>query len=224
MWGKYIFMKPQATSVMVVFFMDGGEGRAMLDKQSDFQEIYDTFQPQIVRYLTRLVNGSDAEDLAQETFLKVHRGLDNFRGESKISTWIYRIATNVARDRLRKTSSREGESTISMDEGMDVEDMNVWTDEKVRTTEGVTIRKEMNTCIRRFIDDLPEDYRAVLVLQDLEGFKNQEIADILGISLDNVKIRLHRARSQLRGELQTGCSFHRDEENEMGCELKQPDD
>ena len=81
----------------------------------------------------------------------------------------------------------------------------------------------MNTCIRSFIDDLPEDYREVLVLMDLEGFKQKEIAEILDISLENVKIRLHRGRVALRGELQTGCSFHRDEENELGCELKGDD-
>ena len=192
----------------------------MTENRAEFREIYDTFQPQIVRYLARLVGENEAEDLTQETFAKVHRNLDGFRGDSKLSTWIYRIATNVARDRLRSASFRGGASTASLDEGMDIEDANVWTGEKARNTEGVTIRKEMNECIRRFIDDLPEDYSDVLVLQDLEGFKNQEIAEILGISLDNVKIRLHRARTKLRGELQTGCSFHRDEENELGCELK----
>lgn len=189
-----------------------------------FEEIYEGFGPQIIRYLARLVSESEAEDLAQETFLRVHRGLEEFRGDSRISTWIYRIATNVARDRLRKASSMSGGAVTSLEEGMDVEDGNVWTDEKARNTEGMTIRKEMNDCIRRFIDDLPEDYRTVLILQDLEGFKNQEIADILGISLDNVKIRLHRARTRLREELQTGCSFHRDEEDELGCDLKQPQD
>ena len=192
----------------------------MTENRAEFREIYDTFQPQIVRYLARLVGENEAEDLTQETFAKVHRNLDGFRGDSKLSTWIYRIATNVARDRLRSASFRGGASTASLDEGMDIEDANAWTGEKARNTEGVTIRKEMNECIRRFIDDLPEDYSDVLVLQDLEGFKNQEIAEILGISLDNVKIRLHRARTKLRGELQTGCSFHRDEENELGCELK----
>lgn len=196
----------------------------MVNGMRSFEEIYEGFGPQIIRYLARLVSESEAEDLAQETFLRVHRGLEEFRGDSRISTWIYRIATNVARDRLRKASSMSGGAVTSLEEGMDVEDGNVWTDEKARNTEGMTIRKEMNDCIRRFIDDLPEDYRTVLILQDLEGFKNQEIADILGISLDNVKIRLHRARTRLREELQTGCSFHRDEEDELGCDLKQPQD
>ena len=193
----------------------------MATEKLEFQEIYKDYMPQIVRYFSRLVGDADAEDLAQETFVKVDRGLENFRGDSKVSTWIYSIATNVARDRFRKTSGSREQSESSISEnGIETEDENVWTGEKARDVEGQVLRKEMNTCIRSFIDDLPEDYREVLVLMDLEGFKQKEIADILGISLENVKIRLHRGRVALRGELQTGCSFHRDEENELGCELK----
>jgi RNA polymerase sigma-70 factor (ECF subfamily) len=62
-----------------------------------------------------------------------------------------------------------------------------------------------------------------LILKDLEGMQNQEIADILGVSLDTVKIRLHRARGRLRGKLDTGCDLHRDQENELACDLKEPD-
>lgn len=193
----------------------------MAHENLEFQEIYEDYMPQIVRYFSRLVGDVEAEDLAQETFVKVDRGLESFRGDSKLSTWIYSIATNVARDRFRKTSgSKEVSETSISENGIETEDGNIWTGEKTRDAEGQALRKEMNDCIRRFIDDLPEEYREVLILMDLEGFKQKEIAEILGISLDNVKIRLHRGRLALRGELQTGCSFHRDEENELGCELK----
>jgi RNA polymerase sigma-70 factor (ECF subfamily) len=78
----------------------------------------------------------------------------------------------------------------------------------------------MNDCIRNFIEQLPADYRTVLVLSELEELKNIQIADILGISLETVKIRLHRARIKLRKELETHCSFYRDERNDLACDLK----
>jgi RNA polymerase sigma-70 factor (ECF subfamily) len=73
-----------------------------------------------------------------------------------------------------------------------------------------------------FIDGLPEEYRAVLVLKDIEGLTNQEIADVTDLTLENVKIRLHRARQKLRETLNVGCDFHRDQEDELACELKIP--
>ena len=80
----------------------------------------------------------------------------------------------------------------------------------------------MNECIREFIDKLPEDYKSVTVLSELEELKNIEISEVLGISLDTVKIRLHRARAKLKKELEAGCIFKRDEENELVCDRKNP--
>jgi len=85
----------------------------------------------------------------------------------------------------------------------------------------IVIRKAMSDCVNEFIDDLPPDYRAVIVLSDLEGFASQEIAQILGISLDNVKIRLHRGRSRLKKALQEGCEFYYTRENTFACDRKQ---
>ncbi len=74
--------------------------------KQDFSKIYDEYYPKIVRYLTRVVGESEAEDAAQETFVKIDRSLESFRGESSVSTWIYRIATNTAMDHLRRPSSK----------------------------------------------------------------------------------------------------------------------
>lgn len=194
----------------------------MTDREREFQQIYRGFQPKIVRYLTRLVGEQEAEDLAQEVFVKVAQGLENFRGEAQLSTWIYRIATNAALDRLRSPAFQRlaekrpfGDSTTEGEENVD--DRAVKKDPSV---EQKLIRKEMNECIRDFIENLPESYRAVLTLSELEGLKNAEVAEILGITLDTVKIRLHRARANLRKELQNHCSFYRDEQNELACDLK----
>jgi RNA polymerase sigma-70 factor (ECF subfamily) len=93
-------------------------------------------------------------------------------------------------------------------------------EETVPSAEAAAIRTEMNRCILEFVERLPEDYRIVMVLSEIEGFSNAEIADIIGVSLDTVKIRLHRARQKLRQELAAGCNFHRDEHNEFACDRK----
>jgi len=98
--------------------------------------------------------------------------------------------------------------------------MQLWTGEQTASTEQQVIRKEMNGCIREMIESLPENYRAVLVLSELEELKDSEIADILGLSLHAVKIRLHRARAKLKKELTTACLFYRDDRNELACDRK----
>jgi len=190
----------------------------------EFQEIHDIFRPKIHRYLTRLVGEHEAEDLTQEVFVKVSQALKTFRGESQLSAWIYRIATNAALDRLRSPSfrrmvqKRSANGSIALSE-IEPEDKDVWTGEKTPPLETSLIRKEMNECIRNFVENLPTDYRTVVVLSELEGLKNNEIAKILGVSLDTVKIRLHRARAKLKKDLETHCSFYRDERNELACDL-----
>jgi RNA polymerase sigma-70 factor, ECF subfamily len=200
----------------------------MSNKKLDFQEIYTTYQPKILRYLSRMLGGNDAEDVTQEVFVKVDKGLKEFRGEAQLSTWIYRIATNAALDRLRSSSYRQREKECAPGDPSDdnecmaePEDKDVWTGEKKPGADQQLIRREMNRCIREYIDQLPEDYGTVLVLSEVEGFKNREIAEILEVSLDTVKIRLHRARAKLKESLGTHCNFYLDERSELSCDRKE---
>lgn len=191
----------------------------------DFQSIYKTFHPKIVRYLTHMVGRRDAEDLTQEVFVKVNQALKTFRGESQLSTWIYRIATNVALDKLRSPSFRQtGGKSLSGDSigesEIEIMDKNPWTGENTPSIETFVVRKEMNQCIRGVVEKLPESYRTIVVLSELEGFRDDEIAEILGVSLNTAKIRLHRARARLKKDLEAHCNFYRDERNEFACDLK----
>jgi len=191
----------------------------------DFQSIYKTFHPKIVRYLAHMVGWRDAEDLTQEVFVKVNQALNTFKGESQLWTWIYRIATNSALDKLRSPSFRQtGRKNLSGDsigEGeIEIMDKNAWTGENAPSIETSTVRKEMNQCIRGVVEKLPESYRTVVVLSELEGFRDDEIAEILGVSLNTAKIRLHRARARLKKDLEAHCNFYRDERNEFACDLK----
>ncbi len=197
------------------------------DNDLDFHSIYKTFHPKIVRYLAHMVGWRDAEDLTQEVFVKVNQALKTFRGESQLSTWIYRIATNTALDKLRSPSFRQtGQKSLSGEsiaEGeIEIMDKNAWTGEKTPSVETSAIRKEMNECIRGIVEKLPENYRTVVALSELEGFGDDEIAEILEVSIQTAKIRLHRARARLKKELEAHCNFYHDERNEFACDLKSP--
>lgn len=181
----------------------------MMEAVLEFEKIHADYRPKLRRYLSRLVGECDAEDLTQEAFVKIDRALSDFRGESSLSTWLYRIATNVALDKLR----RRGITTTSLsddsleNEEAEIQDCDAWTGENKPSVEQQLVRNEMSECIRGFIDKLPEVYRTVMVLSELEEFKNSEIAEILNVSLDTVKIRLHRARAKLKEELAANCEL-----------------
>lgn len=192
-----------------------------LEDEPEFQNIYTTFNGKIHRYLAQLVGETEAEDLTQEVFIRVSQGLKDFRGTSKLSTWIYRIATNTALDKLRSPSFQRltQEMPLIDPEGRE-EDKYIQLRGGVSSIDQQLIRKEMNKCIRNVTKKLPEDYRTVIVLGELEEFKNHEIAEILQVSLETVKIRLHRARTKLKKELENLCCFYRDERNVLSCDLK----
>jgi len=194
----------------------------------NFEQIYAAFRPKIQRYLVRMVGEFEAEDLGQEVFVRVSQSLKSFRGDSELSTWIYRIATNAAFDRLRSPSFHRTVQKCSAGSSVETnetepEDRNTWTGEKVPLVEQQIYRKEMNGCVLDYINTLPEDYRTVLVLSEFEGLSNKEIAEILGVTLNTVKIRLHRARERLKEELSANCASFWVEENEFVPELKRSD-
>ena len=180
---------------------------------AEFDRIYAEHHARILRYLTRMVGAQDAEDLAQEVFIRAAKAYDGFRHEAKIETWLYRIATHVAVDRLRGTALRR-ETMLGEELGEVAEDGR----EAGSTLEEKTLRRAANECIRNVIYGLPENYRTPLILSELEGFTNREIAEILEVSLDTVKIRLHRAKDRLKKALLDACQFSRDERNELTCD------
>lgn len=181
----------------------------------EFDAVYREFRPKIVRYMAGVVGGEEAADLAQVALMKVAEHLGEFRAESSLSTWIYRIAANVALDRLRQ---RRGDRVAVAPEAQDEEDESVPPELRSPSTETAAERREMSACVREFVDRLPVAYRNVVVLSEIEGFSNAEIAEITGLGLDTVKIRLHRGRAKLRAALQEGCALGRDADNELACE------
>jgi RNA polymerase sigma-70 factor (ECF subfamily) len=190
----------------------------MTDKPG-IAEIHDSYQPRILRYLTRLVGIPEAEDLTQEVLIKVTLAMTTFKGESQLSTWIYRIATNVALDYLRSPAFKR-KAWGGQSEDQTPTDRE--TAGKEKSAEATLIRDEMNQCLRRQVDSLPQSYRTVVVLSEWEGLSNAEIAQILGLTVETVKIRLHRGRKRLKTELQGNCSFYHNEENLLACDPNPP--
>ncbi len=175
----------------------------------DFQKIHDEFRPKIQNYLARLVGEYEAEDLTQDVFIKISRALQTFRGESQLSTWIYRIATNTALDKLRNPSFKHivynGTSDCSDSAELETKDKDMWTGEDAPSPEQQLFRKERYKCYCDCIETLPSNYRTIVELSELEELAANEIAEILGLDLDVVKIRLHRGRKKLLQELISHC-------------------
>ena len=197
----------------------------MPTRDYNFQQIHESYRARIIRYLSGLAGEDNAEDLCQEVFVKVEKGLKDFREEAKLSTWIYRIATNTYQDYVRGRTYKQQQESLSATENLEnLEGDTLGNTEQPPIAEQAVIKNEMIACIRGYIDELPEDYRVVLLLSEEEGFKNREIAEILKISLGNVKIRLHRGKAKLKKTLEGKCEFYRDDQGEIACDRKQGSD
>ena len=189
----------------------------------EFSDIYDQFHEKLTHYLERMVGKNHAEDLAQEVFMKINKGLKDFKGKSSLSTWVYRIATNAALDKMKSRALRESKNKVSLGDPLEEaepENTGILIEETSLSAEREAVRNEMNECIREFVDKLPANYRTIIILSEIKDLQNQEVADILGISLDAVKIRLHRARAKLKAEFEAGCDFYHNEDGELACDRK----
>lgn len=166
----------------------------------------------LLRYLSRYAGDRDlAQDLLQETLLRISRGLPGFEGRSELKTWAFSIATRVAADHFRQPAHRL--AIVELAEPGDAPDPE-------RSAEGRLVVDEMNACVRQVIDSLPEDYRAALVLHDIEGLTAEQVADVCECSLPTAKIRIHRARSRLKEALRRECDFYRDSDDVFRCDRK----
>lgn len=159
---------------------------------------YETKVHNLAMRLTR--NAEDAEEVLQDVFITVYRKIDGFEGKAKFSSWLYRITVNAAFMKLRK---RKQDQTVSLD------DMLPHLQNKAAVTQNsFTIRSdallfnnEIREALESAINKLPDDYRAVFVLRDIDGLSNKEVGEILDLSIPAVKSRLHRSRLMLRRRL-----------------------
>ena len=174
----------------------------------DFCEIYDIHYQPVRRFISEMVRDKwVAEDLTQDTFIKVQQNLNGLKDPSKLQPWIFRIARNSCLDYFRKGASQS--------ENQALEDGGMASIEPLAQIQ--MEQQQMSRCVQDKIHLLPEPLRVVLALADTMDFTHQEIADILHIKVGNAKVRLHRARKALKEILQQECTFEQDVRNVMVC-------
>ncbi len=174
---------------------------ALKGDQSAFAELVELYQDKLYHMSYRMLNNrQEAEDVVQETFLRVYKNLDRYDETLKFSTWIYRIATNLCIDRLRKrkpTYSLDAESSDY--EGLDGYSM-IPSDNTTPETE--LILSDTQRIIHQAMESLPPKYKSVMMLRYIRDLSLQEIGDILNMPVTTIKTRVHRGREFLRKKLE----------------------
>ena len=166
-----------------------------------FEELVDHFERPVYALCFRLLgDAEEARDAAQETFLKVYRGLGGFRGEAGLKTWIYRIAINQAMNQKRWWRRRHRDETVSLDisRGQSETTLGNLLPARSCSPEAEAISSERERCIMRALSEIKEEYRIALMLREIEELSYEEIAETLSISIGTVKSRIARGREDLR--------------------------
>jgi RNA polymerase sigma-70 factor (ECF subfamily) len=189
--------------------------RARRGEWEAFETLVSRLEPRVYQLAFRIVRQQqDAEDVTQQTFLSVMENLEKFREEAAVSTWVLRIATNHALQILRK---RRGVKMVALEQPVDGGDsyatmpMPEFIAQWKENPEDLAQRSEVKQVLQKALDDLDAKYSIVFVLRDIEGYSTQETAELLDLSVSNVKVRLLRARLQLRERLteQFGDEAHK---------------
>jgi RNA polymerase sigma-70 factor (ECF subfamily) len=197
--------------------------------KTEFDSLYHTHYSDVHRFVFHFVqDGSLADELTQDAFLKAYEAWGSFRGEAPERIWLLRIARNVCLDYVRSPRSR-GRMMASLEdaqaEGQEagMESAVIGGKEPPPGVEQAARQAEMSGCVQQFVLSLPETLRTPLILHDVEGFSNDEIAQVLGCSLEAAKMRLHRARARLRQMMEERCDLFHDERNVLSCLPTAPD-
>jgi RNA polymerase sigma-70 factor, ECF subfamily len=176
--------------------------RVAEDDERAFAELVRRFQGRLTNLVSRLLNDREcADDLAQEVFVRVYMHRRNYRQGSKLSTWVFTIAANLAKNEIRRRVRRR--NWFSLDALQEVlrDSAMVLADQGEGQERGLE-REQLQEAVGRAIATVPEKYRLALVLRDIEGLAYEEIADVLGIPGGTVRSRINRARSMLKRKLQ----------------------
>jgi len=162
-----------------------------------FRELYDQFESMVYNLALRMSgNRADAEDIAQETFIRAFRYLHKFRGRSSLKTWVYRIAINCSNSRLKRRTKwrmfRVDDGEAELEQAPDAK----------RSPEERALATDLGSLVREELDRLPTYYREAVLLRDFEELSYQEISAVLGVRIGTVRSRIARGREQLRLRLE----------------------
>lgn len=170
-----------------------------------FNELVLSYEAQVYRLVWRMLgNKQEAEDMTQEVFVQVFKSIDSFRGDSKIGTWIYRIATNLTRNRHKYLTRRHRKSHAELDPNQPedaYEGAQGRTTGETRRPDWDAMGNEAERIVVRCLHELDSEHREILVLRDVENLSYDEVGAITGLAAGTVKSRLHRARSLLKAQV-----------------------
>ena len=176
--------------------------------EAAFGEIVTTYERLVFSTLkSKVMSAEDAMDLSQEVFIKIWRALPNWRGDCKLSTWIYKVCVNTSLDFLRRSPDVETISTSPDDE--DDRPFEVADDSIAASPERQAEQNETTAAVRRAIASLPDDQRQVIMLRDIEGFSYDEISEMLSLGIGTVKSRINRARMRLKALLESDLAVRK---------------
>lgn len=172
---------------------------------ASFDEVYARYGKQIFNAIFQWIGDYDeASDLTQETFVSAYKAFDQFRGEARIYTWLYRIAYNHCKNRFKQRDRQRRMESVSLDAGIadgdgeelvsETRDIPDWSYSPAKILE----QKELRTLVDRAVESLASEYKVVLLLRELDGLSYQEIAEVTGLTMEAVKTRLNRARGMVR--------------------------
>jgi len=171
-------------------------GRVLLGETECFEALVRANQRRVYSLCLRMAgNAEDAEDLAQESFIRAYQNLESFKGESGFGPWLYRLASNICIDHLRREKRRDKSSLTYLDESGTAQEMEL-PDERF-TPEVLFERRQAGEQVRRGLDTLTPEHRNILILRELNGLCYDEISSTLGLSVGTVKSRISRARLAL---------------------------
>lgn len=169
-------------------------------RQDSFEELIKRYSTKAFSLAARLTrNADDAEEVLQDVFITVYRKIGGFEGKSSFSSWLYRVTVNAALMKLRK---RRQNHTVSV-EDMHPSNKDIIINQTSESSEGdrIALRNQISRVLEEAIEKLPEDYRPVFILRDIDGLSSREVGKILDLTIPAVKSRLHRSRLMLRRKL-----------------------
>ncbi|HHU22080.1 MAG TPA: sigma-70 family RNA polymerase sigma factor [Clostridiales bacterium] len=170
--------------------------RILAGETEQFEKLVLANQTGVYNLALRMVgNEEDAFDMAQEAFLRAYNSLEKFRGDSKFSVWLYRLTTNICIDFLRRRKRRQTVSITYISDDEENEEMEI-PDQRF-SPETELERKELLAAVERGLQQLPHDYRQILVLRGINGLSYEEIGRVLSLEEGTVKSRIFRARKKL---------------------------
>jgi len=175
--------------------------RAQQGEKQAFELLVAKYQRKLLRLISRLVRDpAEAEDVAQEAFIKAYRALPQFRGDSAFYTWLYRIGVNTAKNFLVSQGRRPPSSTEKDNEEAETfDDADALRD--INTPESILLSKEIATTVNAAMAKLPEELRTAISLREIEGLSYDEISEVMNCPIGTVRSRIFRAREAIAAEL-----------------------